>query len=279
MRDIIKQIIGVTFGVFCIAIAFNMMFAPNGIAPGGTAGIGIILNKLFNISIPVFVFIINSIMLIIGLIFLGKSFFLKTVYGTLLLPVLMAIIPQVRISDDILLSVIFGALLIAVGMNVLYHFNASSGGTTIPPLLMKKYFGTNQALGLFLSDAIVVSASLFAFGIEIFLYSILVIILTSIIMELISNGLSNKKLVYIISDQIEAISEDIIVNVRRGVTKLHGQGAFSKKEKDILMVVVNSRDLMKIEEIAYKIDEKAFLIIMPVTKVTGQAFTYHSVVN
>lgn len=279
MKDLIKQTIGVSFGIFCIALSFNMMFVPNGIAPGGSAGFGIIVNKLFDINIPIFVLIINMIMLIIGLIFLGQAFFLKTVYGTLLLPFFLAIVPTIRISDDILLSVIFGALLVAIGMNIMYHYNASSGGTTIPPLLMKKYFGMNPALGLFISDAIVVLASLFLFGVEVFLYSILVIILTSLIMEVITNGLSSKKIMYIISNEIDEISDNIIKNVRRGVTRLHAQGAYSGREKDVLMVVVNNKDIMKIEKLAYDIDEKAFLIIQPVTKVTGQAFTYHSVVN
>lgn len=278
MKEIIKQYLGVSFGIFCIAFSINIMFAPNGLAPGGTGGIGIILEELFGFNISISVLIMNACMLIVGLLLLGKDFFFKTAFGTLLLPALLAIIPQVSLTDDKLLSVIFGALIIAVGMNVLYHFDASSGGTTIPPLLLKKYFGMNQALGLFVSDALVVFASLFVFGIETFLYSTLVVMLTSVIMELIVNGLSNKKLLYIISNNIDEIAQDIFSDVGRGVTKLHAQGAYSKKEKDVLMIVLNNRDLLKIEKIAYYHDPKAFLIIQPVSKVTGDAFTYHSVV-
>ncbi len=97
-------------------------------------------------------------------------------------------------------------------------------------------------------------------------------------MEFIVNGLSSKKVLYVISDKIDEIAQDIFSDVGRGVTKLHAQGAYSKKEKDVLMIVLNDRDLLKIEKIAYHHDSKAFLIVQPASKVTGEAFTYHSVV-
>ncbi|MDF9866918.1 uncharacterized membrane-anchored protein YitT (DUF2179 family) [Bacilli bacterium PM5-3] len=276
---LVKQIVGVPLGVFFIVLAINTMFAPHQVAAGGVGGIAIIMQKLASINLATTALTINSILLVIGLFILGKEFFIKTAYGTLVMPMLIKVIPEVALTNDILLSVLFGSLLTAIGVNILYYLNASSGGTTIPPLLMKKFFGLNQSLGLLITDAVVVIASLFVFGIEQFMYSALVIMLTSIIMEYLTSGLTRKKAVYIISDKHEEISNDIINIVGRGATKLIAQGAYTNEKKYVLMVVLNDRDFNRLQQIIEMHDKKAFVIVHNVSKVIGQGFSYRSVVQ
>lgn len=279
MKSVLKQVIGVPLGVFLIILPVRTMFMPHDVTGGGVGGIAIILYKTLHLNMSVVTLIINGSLLILGLALLGKKFFVKTAYGSLLFPIFMQIIPSVSLSDDIILSVLFGALSTAVGVNILYHLDASCGGTTIPPLIFKKYFGTNESIGLFLTDATVVVASLFIFGVEAFMYSALVIMLTSLIMEYLSNGMTRKKVIYIMSKEHKAIAKDLFNVIGRGATNLVAQGAYTDEEKTVLMIVLNDRDLHKLQSIIAKHDPKAFTIVQTVSKVTGDAFTYHSVVR
>jgi len=279
MVNIIKHVVGVPLGIFLIILAVNTMFAPHDVAAGGVGGIAIIVRYLFDINMTWTALTINGVLLIVGYFFLGKEFFIKTAYGSMLVPLFVAIIPQVALTDDVLLSVLFGSLSTAMGVNILYYLNASSGGTTIPPLILKRYFGTNASLGLLITDAVVVVASLFVFGVEAFMYSALVIILTAIIMEYLTVGLTRKKVVYIISSEIDAIATDLMSIIGRGATKIQAKGAYTEKDKEVLMVVLKDRDFRQLSKIIDKHDEKAFVIVQNVSKVLGEGFTYRSVVE
>jgi uncharacterized membrane-anchored protein YitT (DUF2179 family) len=277
--NFLKQAFGVAFAVFLIAAGVNLMFAPHNIAAGGVGGISIILKHLFGFNMSIVVLLINAVLLVVGYFILGKQFFIKTFYGTLLFPVFLAIIPTVALSHDVLLSVLFGSLITAIAVNILYYLNASSGGTSIPPLILKKLFGTNTSFGLFISDAVIVLLSLFVFGIEQFMYAILVIMLTSIIMESLTMSLTRKKVVYIISDNIDDISRNIMKVVRRGATKLLAEGAYSGNQRQVLMVVLNDRDLHRVQTIIDENDPKAFVFVQNISKVLGEGFSYYSVMQ
>ncbi|MDL2211776.1 YitT family protein [Erysipelotrichaceae bacterium OttesenSCG-928-M19] len=279
MTNILKHIFGVALGIFLICLAVNTMFAPHQVAAGGVGGISTIFFNVFQINMALTALVINSVLLVVGLILLGKSFFIKTAYGALLFPLFIELIPKVPLSNDILLSVLFGSLLTAMGVNILYYLDASSGGTTVPPLILKKYFGINPSLGLFITDALVVISSLFIFGVQQFMYAALVIMLTSIIMEYLTSGLTRKKVVYIISEKQDLIAAELMNNIGRGATRLLAQGAYTSEERNVLMIVLNDRDFNKLQKIIADYDPQAFVIIHNVSKVLGQGFTYHSVVQ
>ena len=278
MVNIMKQVFGVFFAVFLIAMAINTMFAPHHIAAGGVGGIAIIIDYLTHIDMALTAAIFNLAMLITGLLCLGKKMFFKTVYGAILLPILINVIPQVPISHDVLLSVFFGSLMTAIGVNILYYLDASSGGTTVPPLILKKFLGMNPSFGLFISDAIIVTLSLIVFGIEQFMYASLVIMLTSIIMNFLTEGITRRKVVYIISSKQEEIARDLM-SIGRGATKLLAQGAYTQASRNVLMVVLNDRDYNKLQKIIDVHDPRALVIVQNVSKVMGEGFSYGSVVR
>ncbi|MEG0364092.1 MAG: YitT family protein [Erysipelotrichales bacterium] len=279
MKDITKQFFGVALGVFLIVLAINTLFAPNDVAAGGVGGISIIAKKALNIEMSLTSLVLNASLLIIGFITLGKGFFLRTALGTLMFPLFIKIIPVVAITNDTILAVLFGSFLTALGIQILYNLDASSGGTSIPPLIMKKYFNLNTSIGLFVTDAFVVMLSLFVFGVEQFMYSVLVIVLTSVIMETISNGLMRRKSVMIISRHSDEIAQEIMSVIHRGATKIKAEGAFSKEERDVLMVVINDRDYNQLSKIVEAHDKDAFVIVQNVSNVLGQGFSYHSMVE
>lgn len=275
-KDLLKQIFFVPVGIFLIVLPIKTMLAPLGISGAGTGGIAIIVNNMFHINMSIFVLIVNLIMLFVALFLVGKGFFFKTFYGTLLYPLILGLIPEVAITQDVMLSVLFASLLTALGVNILYYLNASSGGTSIPPVILKKFTGLNVSVGLVISDGIVVVASAFVLGIESFMYSSLLVMLTSVIMETLSSGLSRKKSILIISEHHRAIAQAILKEIGRGATYLQAKGAYSDKELEILMVVLNERDYFKLQSIVNNNDPNAFIIVQNASKVVGGAFRYHT---
>ena len=272
----VKKILAIVLAVTILSVSINFFLAPHHIAAGGLTGLAIILETLIGWNRSTVVFIFNIAILVITLIFLGKKIFLNTVIGALLLPFLMGVIPSKAILQGVMLSVLFGSVLFGVGVSILFSNEASSGGTSIPPLILKKYFGMNPSIGLFITDSIIVLLSVYVFGIESFFYAIFSIFLTSITMSYLETGLNKKKTIFIISDEKEAILHDILHDVQKGATIVPVKGGYGRQDKEMLMVTLNARDYKQAINIINKYDEKAFVITYNVSDVHGLGFTYQT---
>lgn len=272
----IKKVFFIILSITILAISVNLFLAPHHIAAGGLTGLAIIIENMLHIDRSMVVLIGNLFVLILTFIFLGKEVFLNTVVGATLLPLIMGIIPHMALLDDVMLSMIIGSVLFGAGVAILYMNNASSGGTAVPPLILKKYFNINPSIGLFITDSIVVILSLIVFDIESFFFAIFSIFITSATMRYIESGLNKKKVIYILSDNQQAILNDILNEVKRGVTVIPTIGGYTKKQSEMLMVTLESKDYQKIINIVDKHDKKAFIITSTVSDVHGLGFTYES---
>lgn len=268
----------ITFALFLLAASINLFLGPHHIAAGGVSGIGILLESAIGWDRAVVIMILNIVMLILAYVFLGKGPFLRVFFASFAFPLAVALVPEVKVADDRLLSVIFGSALFAVGVAILYKNQSSSGGTTIPPLIFKKYFGLNPAIGLLATDALVVSMSLFVFGFEEFLFAILSIVITSVVMNYIETGFNRKKSLMIMSDaHLEEIRAAVFEKVSRGATLLEAQGGYQQSEKQVLLIVSSDQEFIQIRQIIEEIDPKAFVIVSTVSEVLGQGFSYHPI--
>lgn len=275
MTKLIKQTPVVAVAIALIGISINMFLAPHHIAAGGVSGIGILVEQVFGIDRAVVVLILNAFMLIITFFFLGQPYFIRTVIGSILLPISLAVVPEIMVTSDQLLSVIFGSAIFATGVAILYKIGASSGGTTIPPLIFQKYFGLNTSIGLLATDAVIVIFNLFVFGVEEFLLAIFSLVITSIVMTYIETGLKRKTAVLIMSEQsIDAIKEKLLKNISRGITVFSVSGGYTGREKDMLMIVASSQEYSAVIKLVDKIDKNAFVIAYNVSEVHGLGFTY-----
>jgi len=276
MHKHIKKILYIIAAVIGIAVAVNMFLGPHSIAAGGITGLAIIFEQLFGFSRSATVFVGNGVILIAALIFLGKEMFLNTVIGAILLPVAIRFIPQITLVNDTMLSMLVGSALMAISASILYANHASTGGTTLPPLILKKYFGINPSIGLLISDGIVIILCLIVFSLDTFFYAILTVTLIAIIMGYIESGINKRKMVYIISDHSEAITTEIQTKLDRGVTLVPIIGAYERKEKEMIIATMDSRNYRDLLDIVKKHDDKAFMITDSVSQVHGQGFTYNS---
>ena len=275
MRKIIKQIPLVVVALTLIGVSINMFFGPHHIAAGGVSGIGILAEQAFGVDRAIVVLVLNGCMLALTFFFLGKSVFARTVIGSLLLPVALGVIPEIMVTQDRLLSVIFGSAIFAVGVAILYKIEASSGGTTIPPLIFKKYFGLNTSIGLLATDAIIVFFNIFVFGLDEFFFAVLSLVLTSIVMNYIETGLKRKKAVLIMSEKaIDDIKNELLEKVNRGITVFAVSGGYTGREKQMLMIILGNQEYLATLKTIERIDKKAFVIAYNVAEVHGLGFTY-----
>ena len=272
----IKKVGYIVLAIAIVAFCVNMFLGPHAIAAGGLTGLAIILESLFGFDRSIVVLVGNGIVILAALLFLGKEAFLNTVIGAGLLPVFIYLVPHYMLVTDPMLSMVAGSVLFGIAASILYANNASSGGTAVPPLIFKKYFGMSTSLGLLLSDGVVVLLSLLVFSVDSFFYAIFSIVITSLTMRYIETGINKKKMVYIISEQSETITEDILTKVGRGVTLVPVIGAYERTQKQMIMVTLDGRNYRDLLDIVQAHDTEAFMITDTVSDVHGEGFTYES---
>ncbi|WP_159649357.1 YitT family protein [Erysipelothrix aquatica] len=266
-------------GVALVSFAINQFLAPHDIAAGGASGIAILLYHVMDWEISRTVLTINVIMLISAFLLLGTKVFLKSLFGSMLLPFMLYWIPVQMLVEDRFLAVISGSVIFACGVALLYRNQASSGGTTIPPLIMKKYFGIDKSIGLLMSDLIIVVASLFVFGMDSFVLAVISIVITMMCMNYLSTGFNQK-----ISMEIISVSHhrDILNTLRnlktRGLSVFPVHGGHMLERRQMILIVMKRSEYLDYYDLIHSIDPQAFMIVQNVKDVHGNGFTYTSIV-
>jgi len=272
----VKRLLYITFAIILISVGVNMFLAPHDIAAGGITGLAIILEAYMGLERSMVILVSNAIVLVVTFIFLGREIFLNTVIGASMLPFVIGIVPRIDLVEDTMIAVIVGSVLFGVAVHILYANKASSGGTAVPPLIFQKYFKLNPAIGLFLTDGIVVTLCLLVFPVDNFFFAVLSIFITSATMRYLEDGINKKKMVYIISEKNDLITQDILHEVGRGVTIIPAQGAYKQNEMNMLMVTCHAKDYRLLVEVVDRHDKEAFMITDTVSDVHGKGFTYQS---
>jgi uncharacterized membrane-anchored protein YitT (DUF2179 family) len=193
----------------------------------------------------------------------------RILIGSLLLPAMLAVIPQAEVVSDRLLAVVVGSIIFAVGVAINYRIDASSGGTTVPPLILKRYLGLKPALGLFIIDMVVCLFNIPVSGVEAFVLAVFAIGLTSLAMTYVETGFDRKKAVYIMSGDIETIKTAIRDHSDHGLTVHSVVGGHSGQTMEMLMVVVEQPDFKHLVDKVRAIDPTAFILATEATEVHG----------
>ena len=251
---------------------------PNHFSTGGVTGIAIVLGHYIpSITPGTLVTIINVALLILGFAVLGRSFGIRTVYASLLmsgtLQLLEVICPlEAPMTSQPLVELMFAVGLPAVGSAILFNLDASSGGTDILAMILRKYTALNIGVALLCSDIIITVSACFAFGMETGLFSILGLIIKSLFMDLVLDNLKTKKCFQIITSDPEPIAEYITGTLHCGATRLQGEGAYTHEGKSVLLAVVSRHEAVQLRNYIRSIDPAAFMIITSSTEIIGKGF-------
>jgi len=265
-----------TLGAIVVALSFNMFLNPNQIASGGVSGLSTIFEHQFGIEAAITQWVLNILLLIVGFIFLGGSFGIKTLVGSVILPLFVYLTRNITpITEQLLLASVYGGVGIGLGLGLVFRGKASTGGTDLLAQIFHKYTGISLGVAVLFMDGLVVITSGIAFGPERALYAFISLFITSKTIDIVQLGLGYAKIAFIISEQQEQIGQAILNDLDRGATLLKGAGLYTGHDREVLMVVFQQNEAIKLKEIVKSQDPTAFVIVTNANEVLGEGFKSH----
>lgn len=274
-----KEFIMMTAGAVLLAIGVYYFKIPNGFSTGGVTGIGTILGAFTApvITPGAWIWILNIGLLIVGFIFFGKGTGIKTVYCSMLYSTLTFVFEKVTpleapLSDQPLLELVYAMLLTSIGSAMMFNANASSGGTDIVALILKKYFKMDVGKGLLFADFIVASSSFFVFGIKTGLFSLLGLFAKAFIVDSVIESINSCKYFVVITDKHEEIGEYILKDMHHGATVHKAVGEYTHGDKVMIHTVCRRAEAVKLRQKVKEIDPHAFIIITTSSEIIGKGF-------
>ena len=272
----------INLGVLLVALGIYFFKAPNGFATGGVSGISIILAKLpfsihYGIKQSVYMLIINVLLLVLGVIFLGKRCGWLTIYCSLMLSlenmIFEYLVPlEGTLTAYPLLELVYAVLLTGIGAAILFKCNASSGGTDIVALILKKYTSLNVSSALLVTDALIAFSTFFVYDVQVGLFSMLGLFAKVFIIDDVLDSINMCKSFTIITTKAEEIDKFIMEDMHRGATMYRAEGVYSHSEKQVIMTVCRRSEALKLRKRVKEIDPAAFIIITKTSEIMGKGF-------
>ena len=259
----------------CMVMAFNTsyFFIGNKLAQGGVSGLSLIIHYLSNIDMSYLYFALNIPLIILAYIFLGKNFLLKTLFATFVLSVFLKIFASFSEPlEDILLAAIFGGAINGIAIGIVFYAGGSTGGIDIIAKIINKYTGIPISRILLATDFIVLSIVAVIFGKVIFMYTLISLVISSKMIDIIQVGIYSAKGVTIITTKEDEIRKRIMEETKRGITLIDAKGGYTQKEIGMLYCVVGQYQLIKVKTIVKEVDPSAFMIVADVHEVIGNGF-------
>ena len=273
--DAIINLLGVAIGSFIYACGISLFLDPNNLAPGGASGLAIVLNRICNIETGTLYFIINVPIMVIGLWKYGVRFIASTFFSILLNSIFTNQLAKLgALTDDPFIATMAGSVLVGVGVAIVFKSKATTGGTDIiVKVLHDKYKHIKTGVIFLLTDIVIVAFSGLVFkDINIIMYALVSVFVQGKVLDIVLYGGDEAKLFYIISDNSDAISERIMKDIDITVTFLKGKGAYTGKEKQVILCVARKQQGPAIEEIVKAEDKDAFMIISSANEIYGEGY-------
>ncbi len=271
ISDIIISLVGTA--IYTCGVYF--FTEPNGIAPGGVVGISTALNALFGTSVGMMTFLINIPLLILGAIYLGRNFIIKTLICLMGFTAILdyGLVHFSVYTEDKLIAAIFGGVFIGVGLGIVYLSDASTGGMDIVNrLILRRVPNIKMGSIVFITDTIVILFAVFAFkDINVLLYSWITIFISTKLIDEILYGTNERKLLMIVTGEKKRVTERILA-MKRGVTVINATGGFSGEEKSVILCVTTKNEYYRFRRAIAEVDKNAFIIISNAGEVLGKGF-------
>ena len=283
----LKQFTLIHVGILLVAIGIYFFKAPNGFATGGVSGIAILLAKLpfsqaLGLTQSLYMLIINVMLLVIGVIVLGKKCGFMTIYCSLLLSItniifetfipIESISGMPTLSGTPMLELVYAIFLTGIGSAILFRNKASSGGTDIVALILKKYSTLNVSQSLLATDFLIALSTFFIFDAKTGLYAMLGLFAKVFVVDDILDSMNMCKSFIIITTKANEIEKFILEKMNRSATALKGQGVYSGEDKDVIMTVCKRSEALRLRRKVKEIDPGSFIIITKTSEIMGKGF-------
>lgn len=280
MKSKLKNFALLTVSTLIMAVGVYFFKFANNFTFGGITGLAVLIARFSPLSASDFTFIANMLLLLLGFIILGKKFAIKTAYSSILLSVSLSLLERLcpmdgPLTDQPILELIFAIVLPAFGSAILFNIGASSGGTDVIAMILKKYTSVDIGKALLLSDFLITLAGFFVFDIQTGLYSFLGLTMRSTLIDSFIESLNRSKYFNVVCSNPEDICSYIKDKLHRSATIVLAQGAFSGEDKYIVLTVLSPTEAIKLRNFIKATTPDAFLLISNTSEIIGKGF--HSV--
>jgi len=275
----VREYLFITLGIELVVIGVYFFKFPNNFSIGGVTGLAILLSNIIgpSVSSGTIVLIINFLLLIVGYLILGKDFGNRTAYGSILMSVSLSLLEitvpmKGPITDEPMLELAFAVILPALGAAMLFNIGASTGGTDVIAMLLKKYTNIDIGRSLLYSDLILTLLAFVVFDVRTGLLSLLGLLLKSTLVDTVIESMNLNKYFTIICENPKPICEYILKHLHRSATILDGKGAFSDKERKIILAVMNRSQAVQLRSFVKQVEPEAFILITNTSEIVGRGF-------
>ena len=283
IRTLIRNYLLIIIGTALMAFAIASVLEPASLVTGGFSGIAIIVKQYTDHLIPggvplsVTNLVLNIPVFLIAIRLKGLRYLIHTLFATVMLSFWLSVLPVVPLAgDDLLLASLYGGILMGAGIGLVFVTGATTGGTDLIAALVQHFLRHYSISNiLWVIDTAVVLVGVYLYGIQITLYAIIAIYLTSKISDGIIDGLKFSKAAFIITEKPEALAALVMEELGRGVTGISATGMYSGDSKNMLLCVVSKKEIVRLKELAKSCDPNAFVIVTDVREVLGEGFIEH----
>jgi uncharacterized membrane-anchored protein YitT (DUF2179 family) len=267
-----------TLGAFIIAAGNHFFKFPNNFSTGGVTGMAILLSALFpNVSSSLFASVLNVVFLILGFAILNKGFGARTVYCSLLFSALLSglewICPlSAPLTDQPLLELLFAVILPALGSGILFNMQGSTGGTDILAMILKKFTNLDIGRALLCVDVIIAGSTLFLINIQTGLFSLLGLLLKSVLVDTVIESINRKKSVILVTSYPDEVAKFITDNLHRSATIWEAKGAYTHETKWVVMSALGRSQAVILRRWLKELDPQAFVLVTNSSEIFGKGF-------
>ena len=267
-----------TLGTALVAMGTYFFKFPNHFSTGGVTGIAVILSSIFpSISSSLFASVINVAFLLLGFGVLNRGFGVRTVYCSLLFSGMLAglewLVPlSGPLTDEKLLELFFGVILPALGSAILFNTQGSTGGTDILAMILKKFTSLDIGMALLYVDVLIAGSTLILIDIETGLFSLLGLVLKSVLVDSVIESLNRKKSFILVTSCPEEVCDFITHTLHRSATFWKGEGAYSHQDKWVVLTALSRAQAVALRRHLKSVDPHAFMIVANSSEIFGKGF-------
>lgn len=266
----------ISLGCLIMTISINTFFVPHHLLSGGLSGLAMIVYFLTGFPMGTFTLLINIPLFYIAYRYISPQYCFNGLYGLIVFSLMWdatTFLAQMNLVDDVMLSSIYGGAFMGLGAAMIYRVNAHTGGLDIINAIINREYGIGMGTMSILFNVLLMSVAAYMFGIKPALYTMTSAFVTGTVINRVIDGFDFKKNILIVSDEYEQLSTELMQALDRGATYINAQGAYTKKDKKIIFIVVRLRQVMTVRQIVQQVDPTAFMIITDVRDVVGKGFT------
>ncbi|MEK5175840.1 MULTISPECIES: YitT family protein [Heyndrickxia] len=273
-KHVLKEYFFVIIGAVLVGLAYNMFLLPSKLAAGGISGVSTILHEVYGIEPAYTQFLINIPLFIIGWITMGKDFSGKTLVGTFCVPFVIWLSTDIPITvTNPFLGSLYGGIVLGIGLGIVYKGNGSTGGTAAIAQIVKKFTGLSSGYSQLIVDGLVVAASLIVFNLELTLFALMCIYVSSKVIDFVQLRTSATKLILIITEEEEKVQSMIRDEIDRGLTKIRSVGGYSNQNKTMILCVTEQVEAIYLKKKLQQEIPTAFVVFINASEILGRGFT------